>query len=194
MALTLVKSHPRTFETPPPPPTLPIPDVGQSFFPYGPGGSASVGATLDSLIAGSMIFSRNLSVDQFTLEVTAAGTVGAVVRVGLYADNGAGKPGALIADNGTVDATVAAEKPLAVAWDFVADTVYWIAVVSQIAACSLRLTGVDMSPTIPVNRVGMTLANNATGYQMGGVPGALPAIYAESAVSRPAKVLLKRSA
>jgi hypothetical protein len=62
--------------------------------------------------------------------INTAGSAGALVRLGLYADNGSGAPGALIVDAGTVAATSATFVSAAIS-QALAPGLYW-------AACAIQ--------------------------------------------------------
>lgn len=172
----------------------PIPAIGQMFQPYGEGNNASVAATLNLALAGVFIPRKAMTVDQVQLEVTAAGAAGAVVRIGLYADNGGAKPGARIVDNGTVITTGIGVQTLAVNWVLAALDPVWIVCVSQVAVCSLRVCPLTMTPELHMGRTAGVPGDDFIGLTMAAVAGALPTPFVEDNSARPVKLLLRRSA
>lgn len=70
------------------------------------------------------------AVDRIACEVTSAGTTGAVVRLGIYEDNGENNPGALLVDAGTVDATTTGVKELTIS-QTLEPGLYWLVAVNQ---------------------------------------------------------------
>lgn len=87
-----------------------------------------------------------------------ANTATAVCRLGLYADNGSGQPGALIDDYGTVDfSTGPGTKTIVISRAVTAMTLYWLAAVEQTAATSAKVasngSGSGLTPgyTTPLN-------------------------------------------
>lgn len=62
----------------------------------------TVSIARDFLFGMPFHVSRGVNIDKIGIEVTGAGTAGSVIRLGVYADDGTGKPGALLLDAGTV--------------------------------------------------------------------------------------------
>lgn len=93
-------------------------------------GAASTGAgSLDQLYLTPVYLYAGESFDRIACETTAAGGAGAVARLGVYADDGTGKPGPLIFDSGTVATDPAASiRPIVIAWTVPVSGLYWIAV------------------------------------------------------------------
>jgi hypothetical protein len=78
-----------------------------------------------------------VTVDRILASVTTAGSAGAVVRLGIYADTD-GKPAALLLDAGTIDSTTTGYKEIVISQALSSGALYWVAVVAQVAACTLR--------------------------------------------------------
>lgn len=76
---------------------------------HAPGATFGTSATLGfgTLRVAAYYISQACTVAQAAAEITAAGTAGNVLRLGIYADSG-GKPGALVADWGTIAADAVA--------------------------------------------------------------------------------------
>jgi hypothetical protein len=114
------------------------------------------------------------------INVTVAGSsggAGAAVRMGVYADNGNGYPGALVLDAGT--ATTIAIGATIVAFAGALDLIpglYWLVAVPQNAPttqATVTANGGLLSPS-PIGGVSVTA--NSTAYATAGAaaPGALP--------------------
>lgn len=120
----------------------------------------------------------------FELEVTAAGTTGAVLRIGVRKNN-AGLPGAVLADAGTVSgtatgmqatATLGTPLTLKKGW-------YFYTVTPQGApttGASIRLL-INGDQRFPIYITTPTANGAIWGYTQGGVTGALPATFTTSA-------------
>lgn len=124
--------------------------------------------------------------DRLGVDVTIAGTAGAVVRLGVYTDDGNGRPDALLLDAGTVAAT-AVGQPLidlsAAPFAFPAAGLFWIGGAVQGGAGTRPTVRRGVSMGVPVS--GTTAAQTAgtpAGYTLGGVGGALPASAAAAAL------------
>jgi hypothetical protein len=118
---------------------------------------------------------RAVILDRIAIETTVAGSAGSVIRLGIYAANEYGAPGALVLDAGTVDAT-AAPGVLEAATDVRAGPgLYYLAAASQGAPTTpptMRLHG-GLMPGIAYG-VAATLSAGFVGYLKTGIPGALP--------------------
>ena len=119
--------------------------------------------------------------DRIAGKVTT-GAASSTVRLGIYADSGAGVPGSLILDAGTIDGNSVSTQAITIS-QVLAPGLYWIGGVSQGGTPTVQVTsgnsmlgmphsfGATYDPTISVN-----------GYNMTGVSGALPATYTVAAV------------
>lgn len=154
----------------PPGPTY---KVGQYYQPFGVTDAGALNANL--LMYVPLLF---LTPHKFTgvfIHTTAAGVPGSTVRFGLYADNGAGAPGALIADYGPIN-TAAAPGVLGLTGLAIPVTgPVWFAIASQgTGPCSANLSKALASIPAPTD-----VANGALGGALrdtNAVPGALPAV------------------
>lgn len=113
----------------------------------GPPADLTMTPTKDRVTYHAFPVYADISVDRLSLGVSAAGTSGAKVRLGIYADDGAGFPGALVLDAGTIngDSNTYQEIAISPAQALVQNTLYWIAVVWQVqsvASGALRASGI----------------------------------------------------
>lgn len=78
----------------------------RSGYTYGPlGGTTTAAGTNGSLRALPFLVPIATTFDRIGAEITTTGEAGSVLRIGIYYDNGAGAPGALLLDAGTIDGT-----------------------------------------------------------------------------------------
>jgi hypothetical protein len=118
---------------------------------------------------------------QFTaigVNLTIGGVGGTpVVRMGIYADNGAGYPGALIQDCGTTAATGTGAITITGLTQTLAPGLYWLGVVSQGATTQPTFTTPTAVYAQAVNLFGLSAAANpspAASYVLGAVSAGLP--------------------
>lgn len=76
---------------------------------------------------------QSMSIARLGCEVTTAGEAGSLVRLGIFKDNGSGRPGALTVDGGTVSSATTGVKEVTVSASL-DPGVYWLAAVCQSAA------------------------------------------------------------
>lgn len=108
---------------------------------YGPSGGTVSTATRPNGFMTCIPFrvDRTLAITAMGIEVTGTpGNAGAVLRLGIYADNN-GQPGALSLDAGTVTADTAATKTVAASFTF-APGWWWLAACAQNAATTQPTT------------------------------------------------------
>lgn len=128
---------------------------------------------------------RRLAIDQLALEVTIIGTAGASkYRMGIYASDANGLPGALILDAGTVDTDVVGVRTLAIGGggQVLDPGIYWLAISPQGAPAAAATVRQLLGASLPflVTDAASSILGNAPG-QVGikataaGTPGALPA-------------------
>lgn len=117
-------------------------------------------------------------IDRLATEITVVGTAGALIRLGLYADNGDGTPGALIIDGGTIDGTVLNMSEVTFA-PITIPSFGWAVQCVQGGAGTRPTTRFTNTPTELVG--GHTNLANArfqsSWVRNGGVAGALPATF-----------------
>lgn len=116
------------------------------------------------------------AVDRIGIRIQTGGTTGAVVRLGLYAPAADGRPGALLFDAGTVDATGTGTDPLITISQTLPVGLAWMCAVSQVATCSLRFSTVYGNPAPPLASGDTTVfvTPGANYYYVDSVSGALP--------------------
>lgn len=111
--------------------------------------------------------------DRIACEVTTAGGAGALCRLGIYDTGTDGMPNNLVVDAGTIDGNVVAAAELVINQSLNTG-LYWLAIVAQVAAASVRSAATAVSPYIGQS-VLPTGGTALSSYRLAGVAGALPA-------------------
>lgn len=124
----------------------------------------------------------DLTIDRITCGVQTAGAAGSVVRLGIYNDDD-GIPGTLLLDAGTVSGeTPAGYREITVSQALSKGTLYWIAVVWQVAAVGVLRSAIGSGH----DWVGSSAASadpRFCSYTQASVTGALPSPATISAAS-----------
>lgn len=109
-------------------------------------------------------------------EVTAGGTAGTVIRLGIRADSGAGLPGTLILDAGTISGVTVAAAEITISQALNAG-LYWLTATAQSTGATLPTVRASSGGISPggANTLASALGGTApAGFQTGGsVSGAL---------------------
>lgn len=120
-----------------------------------------------------------VTIDRLFAEVTVVGTVGAVLRLGLYASTAEGLPGALVVDGGTINGTSATVQSVTVS-EALTPGRYWIGAAVQGGAGTRPTTRLNSGPGQLL--VGAPASSTpgqfpSIGFTLSGVTGALPDPY-----------------
>lgn len=153
-------------------------------FWYAPLSTATTGAPAnESLHAVPLtVPPEAAAIDRIGVEVTVAGATGALVRLGVYADDGNGYPGELLLDAGTLPAASAGQKEIAVALAL-EEELLWLAYVAQAAPVTLPTIRVLGSATAVAPIGAATPGSSAAAWRVSAaVPGELPATFPTSGV------------
>ena len=124
---------------------------------------------------------RTMQLVRIGAEVTAAGEAGSVVRLGIYADDGTGYPGALVLDAGTIAGTSATVQEITIA-QVLTPGLYWIGGVVQNAPTTqptLRSIAMDLTGLVPLTGGTTPTVNHpaGVGFVGFGMTGALPSTW-----------------
>jgi hypothetical protein len=103
---------------------------GRWYYPPGTTWVDTFSPTQGKLHVHPMWFNGLKTFDQVGLYIAVGGSAGAVIRLGVYADDGEGVPTTLVADWGTIVATAAGGFTISISWTPAAD-LYWLAGVLQ---------------------------------------------------------------
>jgi len=153
----------------------------------GPAGTRStVAMVANTEYAVPIYISGTGSISTMGIEVTAAGTAGTLIRLGLRGDNGTGQPGTLILDAGTLagDAITASGIEITGLSQSLTPGLYWFTATAQSTGGTLPTLRAQTGDMVPV--AAPTLASSigsasSTGYVTGAtVTGALPSTYTVS--------------
>lgn len=170
------------FRTPDRPTDRRITPAGEWLATTGAGGPDITGApTQDQEYAVRLLTPAGVTrIDAVGVEITTAGGLTSVVRLGVRSDSGGFYPGDLLADLGTIDATVLGFAQLATNLVVGPNRVIWLTLACQVAAPpSLRCRGADLLLTQGTT----TSTFNPGGYRQVGVAGALPAAWSTTRIS-----------
>lgn len=157
------------------PPVYGITGAG-TWAPQGGGGITNVSLTANQVIFAPIQVASSRTLTVLGINVAVAGSSGAVIRFGVYRDNG-GKPGTLLLDAGTSGASgvgfahVGANLALSTGQ-------YWLAAVAQGGATTQPT--VACSAFIPIGMSVTTSNPTANAFAMNAVAGALPATFVSS--------------
>lgn len=157
-----------------------MPSLAVGYWRSSTGGTSSVNTTLNlnQAYCVPIMCPGGITIDSIAVRPT--GVAGGILRLGLYADNGHGAPGALLVDAGTVDASTSGSKQLAVSVVVPYTRCLWAAIASQ-GSGSVSVIGSNLSPTlgVPPDSLSATTALLGVGYYYtdATVSGALPATW-----------------
>lgn len=150
--------------------------------------SSTALSAADSLRLAPCFIPQTLTITRFVGEVTTAGSSGSKMRLGIFADTGAGMPGALVLDAGQINGDSATVQEITLGSSLVLTPGwYWVGAAAQsatptaptcrVVASSGPVGGagsgflMNLGTTLPVAGVA------AAGLAMTGVTGALPSTF-----------------
>lgn len=151
---------------------------------YGPEGVPTTNTpSANQLTLAPMNIDRVCLLQALVAEVTTVGSAGAVVRLGVYKDDGSGMyPGALVLDAGTIDATILGNATITLSTALaLAPGRYWVGGASQGAPSTapvMRTVGTSGGVLMPSNTA--SASNIPTGAAQNSVSGALPSAFTTS--------------
>ena len=100
---------------------------------YGPTSyyEASGGAVTNNRLRGCYFpVTTDVTIDRIGISVNTAGAAGSVIRLGIYRDDGAIGPDALVLDAGTLDSTTTGRKEIVISQALTPDN-YWLMLAGQ---------------------------------------------------------------
>jgi hypothetical protein len=129
------------------------------------------------------LISRAVTLTRIGLEVTTAGEVGSLLRLGIYADNGSSYPGALILDAGTVTGAAVGFPELTIN-QTLGPGIYWMSAATQAAPTTqpqVRQNSTQWTPPVDLltGSVPPTAGQALVGYFQTAT-GALPAVFSST--------------
>lgn len=137
-------------------------------------GDSTVAPVQDRVIFHAFPVGEALTIDRITCGVSTSGSAGSVVRLGIYASTD-GLPSTLVLDAGTVAGDgVAGYREITVSQALAAGTLYWIAVVWQVAAPGVLRASAVGAGSDWVGHSSNAVDPRTCSYLQSGVTGALP--------------------
>jgi hypothetical protein len=161
----------------------PIVTGGQHYYPISPASASTSPSNGTNTMKIAPCYLQAQTLIAVGGEITVIGDVGSKVRVGIYADNGNGYPGALILDAGQLAGDVVAVSELAVGPLAIPAGWYWLGGVVQLVVTTTPTIRTIAAPALPASWVfplgtGIPTAGSTTGcYSIGGFSAALPATF-----------------
>jgi hypothetical protein len=156
--------------------------VSGRYYAAGNNGNVGTSAALgnDNLRVSPIYFRNSVTIDRIGLEVTVAGSAGALVRLGIYESNESGYPAARILDAGTIDGTVVAAHEITISQSL-PPGVYWLGAVIQGSPATQPTIRVTTASSFSVGATSLTASLQApVGYATASVAGGLPADFASA--------------
>jgi hypothetical protein len=133
---------------------------GQTYGPMAPL-RASAALPADTCAASPFAVPRPTELDQMYLDVTAA-AAGSTIRLGIYADDGTGRPGALVLDAGTIDSATIGTKALAISVTL-PPGLYWLTAAARGGSPVIRTLNGQSGAFIPQPASGSVVRNGYVG-------------------------------
>jgi len=129
--------------------------------------------------AGPVVVPLNVTLVRIGAEVTSAGDAGSLVRLGIWQDDGTGRPGALILDAGTIAGDSATVQEITIAQPLTRG-VYWFGLcVQNVTVTQPTLRFNASSGLVPLDAGTSTPAANKASLSVtrSGITGAFPATF-----------------
>lgn len=160
-----------------------------SWLNYGPGIMSSWATSTGFMKAAPIYVPANLTFDRIACRVTASGTAGALVRLGIYSSNAAGLPDALVLDAGQVSSASTGTKEITISQALTAGK-YWLVAVGQSAGCTLRADSGMRQHYYQATYA----ADDMDSFEQSGVTGALPSTFTGTSMRNTAPRIMLRVA
>lgn len=144
----------------------------------GRGASSTQGITANTLFAHPIFIRQSTAFDRIAINVTTAGVLGSLARVGIYNSNASNYPSTLVLDAGTVAVDSTGTKTIIIN-QTLAIGVYWLVIVSDGAPVITGHTGAGASSFLGISDPA-TAVNNLS-YQVAFTFAALPATFTAGA-------------
>jgi len=123
---------------------------------------------------GPFLVAKAGTVDRIGVEITVSGSAGALLRLGIYSDDGSGRPGARVLDAGTIDGTQAAASYDITVSQALTPGLYWLACAWQGGPTTGATIRTVSTPSVVVAFSSPPANQFSTGYTASAVTGALP--------------------
>ncbi len=152
-----------------------------------PAGDLAVTPVLDKVTYHPFPVGGERTFDRITCGVQTVGAAGSVVRLGIYESTN-GEPDTRLLDAGTVAGDTTGYKEITISQALSANTLYWIAVVAQVAAVPILRAGAVGSGADWMGQETNNSDPRACCFTQTGVTGALPATATPINMSSPNQV------
>jgi len=157
--------------------TIPLAKKGNYYRAGNTAGYSTRASNLNRMYSQIMCFPEEITIDRLAIYVSVAGAAGSVVRMGLYADNGALHPGQLLYGSGEISTvttglkTAAPPSPIVIA----KATPFWTCFLCGTAAPILKCSNITCRPALGADNIGGGGSSN--GFYANKAYGALPATH-----------------
>ncbi len=153
--------------------------------------AATQATTIDLLTAIPFIVTRSESFDRISMNVTISGAGSG--RLGIYADDGSGFPGALIDDSGIIAVGSTGEKNVVID-ETLAPGLYWLVSIFDVIATMSAINEASVRGVLGHTSVSTDAANTIEHTQaFGALPNPFPSSSPVFAANKQLRILLKRS-
>lgn len=157
---------------------------GSYYFTSPPGSNSTGTLVTDRLRVSPWSFPDGVTLDRIGGEVTIAGDVGSVIRLGIYASNQDFFPSALLLDAGTIAGDSVTVQDIPIGPLTLPGGLYWFASVTQNVTTTeptIRQAGTGgWNLPLQIGTVTPAAGRTVVGYSMNGVSGALPGVWAST--------------
>ena len=157
--------------------TIPFAKKGNYYRAGNSTGYSTRASNINRMYSQFMCFGEDITIDQLAIYVSAAGATGSVVRMGLYADNGALHPGQLLYGSGEIGTTTTGLKTAAPPSPVVIAkaTPFWTCFLCGTAAPILKCSNPYCRSALGTDNIGGGWLSN--GFYADKAYGALPATH-----------------
>lgn len=140
--------------------------------------STSAGLGVGTMRALPFYVPNQITITRLGSEISAVGEAGSKLRLGIYADDGTGRPGSLLLDAGTINGDSATVQEIAGLSLSLGPGWYWaVGCVQVVTTTQPTVRSVTAHPN-PVYFASIpTAAGTAVGFVQNGVTGAFPATF-----------------
>lgn len=154
-----------------------LPMVSGRYY-FAPAGAHTTSASLGngSLRLSPFFVPNPVTLSRIGGEITVVGDAASVLRLGIYNDDGTGRPGNLVLDAGTISGNSATvqeitiSQPLNAGWYWFGGAVQGVTTTQPTVRTLNVIQSIDVGTVIPAS--GMSMIN----FLMSGVTGALPSV------------------
>lgn len=129
---------------------------------------------------------NRVTLSRLGAEITSAGDAGSKLRLGIYADDGTGRPGALVIDAGQINGDSATVQELTISQVLRPGVYFACSVVQSVTTTQPTVRTVSPQGLLPNTDAGTSIpgaAATAVGFSQSSVTAALPSVWTGTATS-----------